>query len=216
MINLIIADDHKIHLEGLAALLSKPDNIEVIDTATTGVETISSLEYKLPDILILDLNMPKKDGFWVLEQVRKRWPNQKVLVMSSYKETSIVEQAKVSGANGYILKTSDTSVLLDAIQAIYLGGEYFLKSKGSDLSILSSNKEISNEFSDVFLKKYSLSEREAEILVMMANSMSTDQIATKLFLSAHTISTHRKNIKRKLRLENLADLIRFAFENDLL
>ncbi len=216
MINLIIADDHKIHLEGLAALLSKPDNIEVIDTATTGVETISSLEYKLPDILILDLNMPKKDGFWVLEQVRKRWPNQKVLVMSSYKESSIVEQAKVSGANGYILKTSDTSVLLDAIQAIYLGGEYFLKSKGSDLSILSSNKEISNEFSDVFLKKYSLSEREAEILVMMANSMSTDQIATKLFLSAHTISTHRKNIKRKLRLENLADLIRFAFENDLL
>ena len=216
MINLIIADDHKIHLEGLAALLSKPDNIEVIDTATTGVETISSLEYKLPDILILDLNMPKKDGFWVLEQVRKRWPNQKVLVMSSYKETSIVEQAKVSGANGYILKTSDTSVLLDAIQAIYLGGEYFLKSEGSDLSILSSNKEISNEFSDVFLKKYSLSEREAEILVMMANSMSTDQIATKLFLSAHTISTHRKNIKRKLRLENLADLIRFAFENDLL
>ncbi len=216
MINLIIADDHKIHLEGLAALLSKPENIEVIDTATTGVETISSLEYKLPDILILDLNMPKKDGFWVLEQVRKRWPNQKVLVMSSYKESSIVEQAKVSGANGYILKTSDTSVLLDAIQAIYLGGEYFLKSKGSDLSILSSNKEISNEFSDVFLKKYSLSEREAEILVMMANSLSTDQIATKLFLSAHTISTHRKNIKRKLRLENLADLIRFAFENDLL
>lgn len=215
-IKLLIADDHKIHLEGLVALLNQDQELDVIATATNGLEVISNLELHTADIVILDLNMPKKDGFWVLDQISIRWPNLKTLVMSSYSEPKIIEKAKLAGAKGYLLKTAGLVVLKNAIQVIHKGGEYFDKEALADQSLIKPNVELERNYDDSFLKKYSLSEREAQILMLMANSLSTEEIANQLHLSAHTVSTHRKNIKNKLNLKSIAEVIRFAFTNDLI
>jgi DNA-binding NarL/FixJ family response regulator len=215
VIRITIADDHRIHLEGMKALLSSVKEVDVIDTATNGLELISLLENNVPDILLLDLNMPKKDGFWAIKQAKQRWPRIKIIVMSSYQDNAMIQQAKETGADGYIFKTSDKKKLQLAIKAVYRGRKYFPCEGENDLSSLKIDLGAKPIYNDDFLKKYSLTNREAEVLILMANSLSSDEIARKLFLSPFTVSTHRKKIKAKLKLNNIADVIRFAFENDL-
>jgi len=209
MPKLIIADDHQLLIEGLISILSELEGLEILDPVNNGNQLIKSLSLNPADLVLLDLNMPKLDGIKTLAILRKDFPDLKIIILTNYNQPQLIEEVKKLGAHGYLLKNSSSRVLKDAIDRV-LKGELIFEEKA-----LPENDKGSSYFIDDFMKKYQLTRREVEIIKMIAKELTSKEIGENLFISEFTVSTHRRNIMRKLNSKNVAGLLKFARQHGL-
>ncbi len=205
---IIIADDHPMLLEGLSAILGKIDGVKILATVSDGRSLIDSLQQYEPDLVLLDLNMPQMNGIDTLKMLQKRFPELKVIILSSYYQPELLKEIKSLGARGYLPKSSSVPVLQQAIETVASGQPWFEDGQNEV-------PEISPYFLDSFMKKYLLTKREVEIIRMIGNGLSSKEISEKLFVSEFTINTHRRNISRKLNIHTPVGLLNFAREQGL-
>ncbi|MEP7372803.1 MAG: response regulator transcription factor [Chitinophagaceae bacterium] len=204
---LIIADDHPLLIDGVRKLLEEMDDVEVTGIATNGLELISALRKTPSDIVLLDLQMPKMDGIEALKILRKDFPKLKIIVFTNYGQPRLIKEIRVAGADGFLLKSSSSVDLKEAVASVAAGGTWF-----SDADPEPDN---SSFFVSDFMKKYQLTEREAQIISKISKGLTTKEIALQLYLSEFTINTHRRNICRKLNIYTPVGLVNFAKEHGL-
>lgn len=207
---LLLADDHQFLLEGILTILKEIPFIEIITTVNNGYELMDAVTKHKPDMVILDLNMPGYDGLQCLEKIKNNHNEIKVLVLSNYNQPELVMEVKRMRADGYLVKNSSAVQLTDAVTSILSGSTCF------PALIELKTINVDSLFFDEFLKKYQLTKREVEIIKMVCGEKSTKKIAAELFLSELTINTHRRNILRKIKVNNVAGLLNFAKQNQLL
>lgn len=207
---LILADDHALFLEGLALMLSRTPEFQVMGTAADGKQLLELLTVLPCDLVTLDLNMPQLNGIETLVQLKTSLPKLKVLVLSNYEQPEFKREVQNLGGDGYLLKNTSISVVVDAIKRIGAGEVVFYEDK-----TLLQDKE-KDYFTDDFLRKLSLTRREVDIIRCIAREMTTREIADALFISEHTVMTHRKNLLRKIEAKNAAGLVKFASEQGLI
>lgn len=207
---IILADDHQFLLQGITSVLKEIEEVEIVATALNGQELMQLVEVHRPHLVVLDLNMPGYDGLECLRRIKAAHTSVKVLILTNYTQPQLLEEVKKAGAEGFLLKNSTAAALKDAVHKVLNGETAFAAT--NDLKELSED----SYFFDDFLKKYKLTRREVDIIRMIAREMSTKEIAATCFLSELTISTHRKNIFRKLDLKNVASLINFAKQNNII
>ena len=203
--NLVLADDHSVVRHGLRLVLEEL-GYKVVGEASDGLEAIELVDKLKPDILLCDLMMGSMNGLEVTRQVSKKYPDTKVIILSMYADESYVIEALRAGAKAYILKDSSSEELLQTITEV-LKGKHFLGAPFSEKAISIYMEKTADATQDEY---YSLSNREREILQMVAEGMTSNQIAKKLFLSSRTVDAHRAKMMRKLNLHTKIDLIRYA------
>ncbi len=210
MAKLVLADDHQFLLDGITSVLKGVDQLEIVATALNGYELMEIVALHNPDLVIQDLNMPGYDGLQCLQKIKEGFPATKVLVLTNYNQPELLEEVRKMQADGYMVKNSSAADLKDAIKRILAGEKYFPKDN--------SFHDLPGDsyFFDDFLKKYQLTKREVGIIRLICREKSSKEIAADLFLSELTVNTHRRNILRKLELKNVAGLVNFAKENQLL
>jgi len=197
-ISVIIVDDHPMVLEGLKALLSKIDYIEVAGTAANAFEAMDLLKEKKVNVTILDINLPDVSGIELCKKIKKEYPTVQVLAMSTFKERSYISQMIQNGASGYLVKSASREEITEAILCADEGKLY--------LSLDINNISLEQVTSEVPV----LSRREKEVLQLIADGYTNSQIAQQLFISLHTVDTHRKNLLAKFNVNNTAILIKMA------
>ncbi|TCD29705.1 response regulator transcription factor [Pedobacter psychrodurus] len=204
---LMIADDHKLFAEGLSAILAEQPNFKIIGMASNGKEVLHLLNNQVPDILILDLNMPVLDGEIAAEKIRQLFPSVKIMVLSMYYTEKLAIKLEGIGVMAFVQKDTNAETLFKIITGIQQGEKYFQKIK--------SDTQASSAFNDGdhFQKSHNLTAREMEILKLISEDYSSQQIAQKLFIALNTVDTHRKNMVQKLNVTGKAGLLKFALEN---
>lgn len=203
-INILIVDDHPMVLEGMKALLSNFDYMNVIGTATNAFETMDKLKNQQVDIVIADINLPEVSGIELTARIKKEYPTIKVLAMSTFKERSYISQMIKNGASGYLVKSASKDEIEAAIQSASEGKLYL----SLDINSIDLNPEMAPDVPVV-------SRREKEVLQLIVDGLTNPQIADKLFISLHTVDSHRKNLLAKFNVNNTASLIRVAIKNNL-
>lgn len=217
-ISVYIADDHKIVVEGIIAVIKTDPQIEIIGYSHSGKDVIEWLDKhkEKADVVVLDITMPDADGFEVLKFLTSRRSNQKVIVLSSYNDIKIVQEVLKFGGKGYITKANAGEHIVQAIKAVYNGEEYFSDDiKKMLLKSLSGQKVEDGEMPDKFLYE-TLTQREKDVLELVAKEYSTTEIADELCLGISTVDTHRKNLLRKLNVKNSVGLAMYAVKNKLI
>jgi DNA-binding NarL/FixJ family response regulator len=207
---IILADDHQFLLEGIMSVLKDMHSVEISGTAQNGFDLMDAVSKERPDLVILDLNMPGYDGLQCLKKIKAGYSEVRVLILTNYNQPDLVEEVKQMQADGFLVKNSSAAELKEAIDIILSGKKYF--PAADQLEVLPDD----SYFFDAFLKKYQLTKREVGIIRMICREMTTKEIAAGLFLSELTINTHRRNILRKLEIKNVAGLVNFAKQNQLL
>lgn len=209
-IRTLLADDHRIFLEGLRSVLSGTDQLEIdiCAVAHTGDEAIALLGKERVDLLILDLDLPGRDGLQVIQHLQLHHSPVKILVLTYCNDQVIVEKALQEGAKGYALKSQSKEELMTAIQQVMADQLYQAPAllEGDDRNGIGARRW------GCFSQKHQLTRRESEVLRLIARGLSSKDIAKKLFISDQTVGVHRKNIMRKLDVSNTAGLVRFALE----
>lgn len=209
-IKVMIADDHVMVREGIKQLLEFDGDIEVIAEANDGVECLEKLKTINPDVLLLDINMPNKNGIEVLEKIRNRNLNIRVLILTVHNEVEYLLKAVDIGVDGYLLKDSESAELKKAIRTV-LNGESYIQP--SLIPILNSRlvaRDVDKEKID------SLTKRELEVLIQVANGMSNKEIATNLNISERTVKNHISNIFKKIDVSDRTQAAVFAIRNDII
>jgi DNA-binding NarL/FixJ family response regulator len=211
MINILIADDHQLLIDGIKSTLADIEDLQVLAEASNGYQVLEKLESGLAiDIILMDINMPKLDGLNCAKIVRNDFPNVRIIALSQFDEKRFIKQMVKNGASGYLLKDVGKEELVNAIRTVYNGGNYFF----DQASLRSINVEIKTEDTSSLFPK--LSERESEILKLIGEELSSQEIADKLSISYYTVHNHRANLLSKAGAKNTAGLIRWATENNLL
>ncbi len=208
LIKIAVAEDHSIVVEGIKTILALDSSLQYVGCADKESDLFYLLQLNNPDILILDLNLGGVNGFDLLQKVRKDFVNIKVVILTMYNEPAFVRKAKILGASAYLLKNYSSDELLQVISK--LNSELFQTSKG----VLTADTP--NEFSSPFSMISQLSPKEKEIIKHVAKGLSSKEIAEALFISVHTVETHRRNLLKKLKLNNTASLVGFAYENKII
>ena len=210
MIHVFIIDDHQMVIDGLELLLQHNKSIKVVGTATSGEEGIKTLPKVNPDVLLLDINMPGINGIDTCKALLKEFPNLKVVAISMHKESSLIKMMLSNGAKGYVLKNAGQEEVIKAIETVY-NGKMYLDQTVNDIvvnSVVSNSKKKQSPFP-------SISRREKEVLQLILDEHTTQEIADKLFISFGTVETHRRNMLIKLGAKNTAGLVRIALEYGL-
>lgn len=211
MIKLIIIDDHPLVADGIATMLKDESYLQIVASAKTGRQGLAILsEYPDCEVILLDINLPDTDGLQLCEQIRQLYPNLKIIGLTSVNEAGIISQMIRRGANGYLLKDMEKEELLHAINRV-LDGHVYL-SKGANDKILQQLRELDINPHQVPM----LTRREKEILSLLDQGLSSQEIASRLSLSIHTIDTHRKNMLQKLNVHNTPALLKAASKLGLL
>ncbi len=207
-LRLIIADDHPVVLEGLRLLFEQSADYQIVETVNAEKEIISACTNLMPDILILDLNLGGKNSIELIPELKTRFPQLKILIFSSYQSSVLVKKSLSLGVNGYLLKDATQKDWLEALSAIVAGKIYVSKP-------LKQFHEETVFDADTFAVISSLSDQEKRIINLIINGLEEKQISEELFISKHTVHTHKKNLLKKLNLHTNAELVKFAYENKL-
>lgn len=206
MINIFIIDDHPLVAGGIAMMLKDVAYLKIDATATTGADAMEYLNNHQPEIILLDISLPDMDGLQLCEIIRKENKYSKIIGLTSANDSSIITQLLYRGANGYLLKNMERSELLDAIDAV-LNDKIFL-SKAANEKVLEQFSSLSNAVNEL----PAITRREKETLQLLQEGLNGPQIAAKLFLSPHTIETHRKNLMQKFNVNTTQHLLKVATE----
>ena len=202
MIRVAIAEDHQSLIDGLKLQLEQVNDIQVVGTANDGERLLEIVKLKQPDVVITDIRMPKIDGIVVTSMIKKEWPDIKVIAFTMFDQNEAVQQMLEAGASGYILKKSSLQEVLEAIKTVYKGEKYF------DANIQVHLEEDKNAVH----KRGVLTKRQKEILNLIAQGMTSREIADKLFIGVFTVETHRRNMVQILGLKGSGELLRYAVE----
>lgn len=208
-IKIMIADDHNLLREGLKQLLEFDGSMKIIAEASDGIECLEILNNVNPDILLLDINMPLKNGIEVLEELKVSKPDLKILILTVHGEVEYLIKAIDIGADGYIMKDSESSELKRAINEILSGEKYIQPSLIPMLNNKLANRDIDKD------KLNSLTNRELEVLVQVANGMFNKEIAINLNISERTVKNHISNIFKKIDVSDRTQAAVFAIKNNL-
>ncbi|HYV93631.1 MAG TPA: response regulator transcription factor [Chitinophagales bacterium] len=205
MRKVLVVDDHKIINDGMRLLISSHEGFEVIGQCFNGKDAVDFIQDQQPDYIVMDVNMPVMDGMEATAAIKKLKPEIKIIVLSMVGDFATVSKMIESGADGYILKNTDSDEFFTAINTIEKGGMYL--NPEINQVLLKGMKE---------QKDIHLTKREKEILKLVVEGLSTKQIADKLFLGEETVKSHRKNLMAKLNQPNVASLVKFAIERNLI
>ena len=208
MIQLLIADDHQVLLDGFVSIFDAVDQIKVVDTATNGREVLEKLHGTEVDIALLDINMPELNGVETCKQISRRYADTKVIALSMYDNPSYVKRMIKHGAMGYLLKNDTAQEIIKAIETVHEGERYFS----------SQLKNILNSFEPEHRTHYEaqISSRELEVLQLIAEGFTDQQIADQLFISIHTVNSHRKKLLLKFDARNTAELVKKTLEKGII
>lgn len=209
-IRILIADDHAILRDGLKMALKTDPVMEVIGEAENG-EAAVILEQELhPDIIVMDVDMPKLNGIEAAREIKKNNPDIRILMLTMHDKESYIVDAISAGAAGYIYKMADMEEFLAAVRTVASGKEYF--NERVSQSIMSNYIKSVQKKDDDGVQHFALTNREIEIVKLIAAGFTSQEIAEKLFISYFTVGKHRKNIMKKLELKNTAELVRYALK----
>jgi len=209
MIRVVVADDHTIVRDGLRHLLAAAGDIEVAGEARDGKEVLERVRALTFDVLLMDMSMPGKSGIELIRQVRAEKPKLRILILSMHEEHQYAVRAIRAGASGYLTKESASLQLVEAIRKVAAGGA-FISSEVAQQLALGAMPGASGPL------HASLSDREFQILLLIASGKSITEIAEQLFLSVKTVSTHKSNILQKMQMQTQGELIRYALTHQLI
>jgi DNA-binding NarL/FixJ family response regulator len=205
----IIVDDHTLFRNGLRILLNNMENYRVIAEASNGKQFLDLIEKEMPDLVLLDINMPVMDGIEAATIAHEKYPDLKIITLSMYGEEDYYYKMVNAGVKGFVLKNSDIKEVKNALDVVFEGGSFFstelLQNLINSLKSAPKSKEVHNE----------LSEREMEILILICQGLSNQEIGDKLFISKRTVDKHRANILEKSESKNTAQLVVYAIKNKL-
>lgn len=203
---ILIVDDHLLFNDGMKALLN--ETFTVVGQVFSGKNVLEAVHSTSPDIVLLDINLPTHDGFEIAKMLRESFPKVQIIFLTMYNEKRFVEQAKELAVDGYLLKDSTQEELLHSINTVWNGNQYYDKR-------LLQNETSNAHHNDYFVKQFSLSPREIEVIQLIKQGFSNPEIASKLFIGKETVKSHRKNIYYKLNITKVTELIAFAEANEL-
>ena len=209
MIKIVLVDDHAVVRSGLRLLLDAQDDMEVIGEAGNSKDAVFRARALTPDLILLDVVMPGESGIDVLPQLLKESPETKVLVLSMQDDPSYVREAFAAGASGYVLKEAADEEVVSAVREIAGGGHYVHPTLGARMVAAEEQERAAAEADP-------LSEREREVLRLLALGHTNQEIAQELYISVRTAESHRAHIMQKLRLATRAELVRYALAQGLL
>lgn len=209
-LKIFIVDDHQILIDGIESMLKGIAEFEVVGKSLDGNLALNFLSENQVDVLLTDLYMPKMTGIELTHKVKKRFPKVKVLALSVSYDVSIVHDLMDAGISGFIIKTIGRDELIEAIHEIAKGNIYFSREVSNEILRSLSNR------TDVEEENYHLTDRELEIVKLIAQEFSNSEIANKLCISERTVETHRKNIYRKTNTKTIVGLIKYAVERKLI
>ena len=209
-IKVMLADDHILMREGIRQLLELDGSIEVIEEASDGEECIEKIVKSKPEVLLLDINMPKKNGIEVLEEIKRKKINVKVLILTVHNEVEYLLKAVDIGVDGYIMKDSESTELKKAINAVKNGENYIQPNLIPALNNRLVSRDVDKDKID------SLTKRELEVLIHVANGMFNKEIATTLDISERTVKNHISNIFKKIDVSDRTQAAVFAIKNDII
>lgn len=202
--NVVLADDHAMFREGIRKIIERIKDVHISGEVNDGLELLEFLKESSPDLVILDISMPNLRGLEAIREIKKLYPQVKVLVLTMYRKKEFVRQAIVDGADGFLLKEDPGTTLIKAVQALQKGEKY--------LSSLLTETLIS--LTQVEDKSDLLTMREREVLTLLAEGKRLQEIAEALFISVHTVRRHKANIMEKLNIKSMADLVKYAISKD--
>jgi two-component system response regulator NreC len=214
-IRIVIADDHAVLRSGLKKLLSDQPDINVIGEAIDGNEAISQSVKLEPDVLLLDITMPGLGGIDAIREIKAKTPKVAIIVLTMHEDEGHFIEALKSGVSGYIPKKAADTELITAIRAVYEGENYIYHSFSKTMVTQILNNDNSNGVKEVDSYE-TLSQREQEIFILLAQGFTNQQIASQLFLSVKTIETYKARVMNKLNLHSRVELVRFALKRNLL
>lgn len=209
VIPIAVVDDHQVVINGLKAMFSGIPEVEVVYSTTSGIALLEWLKKETPAVILLDIQMPETNGIDLCKQVKKNFPSIKIIAFSSFDDTHYIKQIIRSGASGYLLKNADQQTILSAIHSVMNGEEYIDES----IKKILIQESISGQRRSLF--DIPLTKREKEILKLIADGNSNQEVADKLFISLRTVETHRFNLTQKLDVKNAAGLVKEAIKRGL-
>jgi DNA-binding NarL/FixJ family response regulator len=211
MIRIVIVDDHAILRAGIRALLRFYDDMEVVAEAENAAQAIQEVARHQPDVVLMDIGLIGVDGLTATREIISRFPKVRVLILTQHENREYVIPAIKIGAAGYVLKRAPDDTLIRAIHAVHEGKIYLDPNIGP--IVMEEMRRSPNEHTDPF---ESLTERERQIMILLAQGKTYQEVGESLFISPKTVDFHRTNLMRKLGLENRAELTRFALERNLI
>lgn len=211
MITVFIADDHLIFRQGLRTLLTKTEGIDVVGEANDGLETLRNIEKLKPNVAVLDVTMPGLDGIEVTKRIKKLIPDTQVVMLSMHADNYFAIEALKAGASGYLLKEESLSQLVDAIRAVNKRDIFVSPTLETPImrDFVHMARQVTNNQTSI------LTDREREILQLIAEGMTNQKIADLLCISINTVDTHRKNIMSKLNIHSIAGLVKYAIKHKI-
>lgn len=209
-IDIAIADDHQMFIDGLKMLLTEDEGISILHTAIDGGQLLEQLKDQPVSVVLMDINMPGIGGLEATKVICKQYPATKVIALTMYNTKEFIKNLLNAGVKGYILKNADKSELLKAIRTV-AGGETYYSQAITETIMRSMTKARPSAYD----MPPDLSKREIDVLKLIVQEYTTQEIADKLFISHNTVESHRKNLISKLNVRNSAGLVKYAIENGL-
>ncbi len=209
----LIADDHALVREGIVAFLKLDDEFEVVAEASDGLEAIEKTGKYRPDIVIMDINMPKLGGLEATLEIKKMWPDTKVLVLTQYEDKEYIARFLKAGVSGYLLKKAVGSDLITSLKTISKGELYLYSSIATEVVARYLHGDIDADTEDLYEK---LSDREKQVLKLVAEGYTHKEVGDMLGISAKTVIVHQTNIGEKLGIHSRAGLIKFAIQKGII
>jgi DNA-binding NarL/FixJ family response regulator len=197
-VKIFIVDDHYMIVEGIRSLLQHEESMEWMGHAMNATSCLAFLQQQQPDVILMDINLPDKSGIDLCKEVKAKYPAIHILGLSSFNQQSFIQKMMDHGASGYVLKNATRQELTEAIETVMQGQKFLSQEAASTI--------MNNEDSKIPV----LTRREKEVLALIAEGSTNNQIAEKLFISTTTVDTHRKNLLSKFEVKNTATLIRLA------
>ncbi|MFE3847409.1 response regulator [Flavobacterium sp. LB3P45] len=214
-IRIHLADDHKILIHGISSLLQTIPNFEVVGFSLNGATLFDEVTQNKTDVLILDINMPQRDGIAVIKEFAEKGFPCKVIILSSYDDLKLIKEIMKLGASSYLTKQCAGENIVEAILAVYRGEEYFSEIVREKIfsNVTKDNPKLNNLIPTI---NSLLTGREVEIITLISLEYSGKEISEQLYISINTVETHRKNIMKKLKLKNTISLVKYAIKNNLI
>ncbi len=211
MISVLIADDHSVVREGVRHLIESEEDISICAEASDGREVLEQVEKNKPDLVILDISMPRMRGLETLERIRSKHPKTKTILLSVHADPPMIQSAVALGVDGYVLKNARKSEILSAIRAVVRGGSYFSPTVAREIVAQIRHPRPASE------QPFSiLSTREREVLHQIAEGRAAKEIAVELGISTKTVEAHRTSLMRKLGVRKATELVRYAVRHGLI
>ncbi|MEO9533479.1 MAG: response regulator transcription factor [Crocinitomicaceae bacterium] len=212
-IKVLIVDDHQLIIDGLKGFVATDASYKIVGEANNGNDAIKLASVLQPDIILMDIEMPGLSGIQASQEIKKERADCKIIIISMHKEKELIKKLISYGIDGYLLKNSSQLEVLSAMKKVLEGESYF--SQDVNESLATKNSEIEDGKSEMAIFA-NLTEREIEILKLVALGKTNKEMGEALFISHRTVDTHRTNLMKKLEINNVAGLIRYAFKNGLI